>query len=249
MSDHKKPTSDELEQNLQTAAKELEKSKDEKETPEETEVNNEDDTEENTEETQEEIDYKKKFIESSREAQIISAKNKKLSEALEQARNQSDVPEEELRREYPEWDEMTDTEKRMAKKAAVLDKRFSSIDSVAQEFRNIDEWQKKVDSFVDDPKTLVSNPDLEGKIEDFKAFATKPTRRGVDFEDIVSAFLYHNSSSKKHNKGQMFETGSGGQKDSKPSNKKLSVEEGRKLRETDYNTWKDYLKSGKIADF
>jgi len=219
------------------------------ETPEETteEVVEETVEEEVVEEQpQEEPDYKKKFVESTREAQVLHAKNKQLVNAVDEA-SLIEVTEEDLQREYQDWDLMTDTEKRLAKESLLSSRRFNIIRDEQLKFKDVEAWNEKVNVFTDDPKTLVDHPQLEGKIEDFKLFASKPTRRGVDFEDLIPAFLYNESKNKvAPKKGQMFEQGTGGNSKPKPKGDKISTEEGRLLMNTDYNKFKELLKAGKI---
>jgi len=191
--------------------------------------------------------YKKKFIESSREAMVIRSQSKKVNEAIDQASQLSDPTEEELRVQYPEWDDMTETEKKLATTNFKNDKRFQLIHSAAQEGKNIEEWNTKVDTFIGDPKTLADNPELEGKQEDFKIFAMKPTRRGIPFEDLISAFLYDVTRDMKPKKKQMFPAGSAGPSDKvKPKSDKISLEESRVLRQNNYPKYLEYLKAGKI---
>ena len=88
----------------------------------------------------------------------------------------------------------------------------------------------------------------DGKVEEFKTFATKPTRRGVDFEDLVASFSWDLSKkAPKQNKGKQLESGSSGVKEKqKPKSDKISLSEANKLRETNYNKWKQYVNDGKI---
>lgn len=193
-------------------------------------------------------DYKEKFSQSTREAQILYAKNKKTAELLEQASQLPEPTEDELKALYKDWDLMGDFERQMAKESLVGKKYREFIANGTKEFKDIDAWSNTVDEFVDDPATLVRIPELEGKQDEFKAFATKPTRRGVDFEDLVSAFLFDVSkNAKPKSKGSMFELGSGGPND-KPSNapKKLTSEQGTALRKQNYRLWLQYSKAGKI---
>ena len=104
---------------------------------------------------------------------------------------------------------------------------------------------------ISDPVALSDNPGLEGSEEDFKIFAIKPTRRGVDFETLVSAFLFakqKNAPPKK--KGQMFETGSAGnrEKPGKPKADTITTEESVQLRQNDYKKYLVYLREGRIKD-
>lgn len=194
-------------------------------------------------------DYKKRYSDSTREAAILAAKLKKQNEALEQAGLIQKPTEEEMREEYPEWDEMSATERRLATNDIWNTKRFDLIEGVSKETKDIEAWNGKVDTFVEDPKSLIQYPRLEGKVEGFKAFCTKESRRGVDFEDLVSAFLFTVDGQRKKNKGQMFEKPSGGANETpKPVNTKLSVEESAELMEKDYDKWQEMLMAGKLAD-
>lgn len=192
--------------------------------------------------------YKKKAIEQGRENIIIQSKNKKLNEAIDQASAIVDPTEDEMKSAYPDYEDMTQTEKMLAKDSLINKKRFSLIHQAAQEGKDLQKWNETVDSFIDDPKTLVDNPELEGKTDEFKIFASKPSRRGVDFQDIIGAFLHDVTKTTVVKKKQMFESGSGGLND-KPVVKtnKLSIEQGKALREHDYSKFRELLKAGRIT--
>jgi hypothetical protein len=255
MAKHTKPTPEELEESTEKALQEAEELKEKNEPEEEPEHEPEVEEKEEPEEDKEtipeddkdleEVDYKKKFTESSREAQILHAKNKKINEAVEKAKGLPDPTVEELTKEYPDWELLTDTEKRLAKDSVISTRRFAILEEVTAESKDIEAWNTKVDTFISDPKSLIKHPELDGKEEEFKIFASKPSRRSVDFEDLIPAFLY--TAKQPAKKGAMFETGSGGPNDkSKPKSDKLSIDQARKLRERDYNKWKEYLSAGKI---
>jgi len=199
-------------------------------------------------ETPEAPDFKKKFTESTREAQVLHAKNKKLREVMTTAGKISEPTEEELAKEFTDWDVMSDFEKKMARETMLSTRRFAAIEEANKEFDDIDAWGEKVDGYVADPKTLADNPELDGREDEFKTFATKPSRRGVDFEDLVPAFLFSiEKSAKPKNKGAMFETGTGGPNDkSKAEDGKISVDEARELRETNYKEYRKLTKADKV---
>jgi hypothetical protein len=252
-----KPTQEELEAKAQKAADEAEalkpKPDEEPETPSEPAVEPTPAPsvpDEEPKPPKEEPDYKKKSIEQARENIILNAKNEKsekLNKAVDEAAQITEIPEEEIKKDYPEWDDMTETEKRLAKENYRNNKRFEVIHKAALEGKNIEEWNKKVETFITDPGTLADNPDLEGKEEAFKSFAGKPTRRGVDFETLVSAFLHDESKVVKKNKGAMLEQGSGGPNDkAKPKSDKITLEQARHLRQTNYAKYTELLRAGKI---
>ena len=195
-----------------------------------------------------EEELKKKLTNSAREAQVLHARTKKMDEAVDEAGGIPEPTDEDMKGEYPDWDLMDDVTKKLAKDSRVNKRRFELIHKAAKEGKDIEAWNTKVDEFVADPKSLNDFPALEGKEEDFKVFAVKPTRRGLDFPDLVSAFLYDvNKASPLPSKGKMFETGTGGPNERiKPKSDKISLAEARVLMKTDYKKYKEYLISGKI---
>jgi len=250
---HVKPTVEELEENANKAVEEAEKLKNTPKKPEETPKKPEPTLSEEEspkpESKEPEPDYKKKAIEQARENIILHSKNKKTNEALEKAMGLPNPTDEEIQKEYPDWELMSEFEKRMARESASNKRRMKVLSEIATENKDLEVWQGKVDSFIDDPKTLIDNPNLEGRQDEFRLFATKLSRRGVDFPDLVSAFLYQTETKKPNKKkGAMFEVGSGGPNDrAKPKADILTIEEGRNLRKTDYKKYSEYLKAGKIA--
>lgn len=203
-------------------------------------------SEEDDEVKKQDPEYKKKFIESSRENQVLAAKLKKQTEALDESTTVPEPTEEELKAEHPEWDKLSEFEKRMARKELHNDKKFAVLNRIAKENKDIDSWQGKVTTFIEDPKTLIANPKLEGKEDEFRLFANKPTRRNIDFEDLVSAFLYEESSARPKNKGKMFPSSTAADKKQAASAGKISIEDSQKLMKTNYSEYKRLLLAGKI---
>jgi len=218
----------------------------EEETPEEETLKEEETSEEEEVEPSKEL-YKKKFSASSREAQKIAAKNRVINKALADAEDVPEPTEEELQVEFPDWDVMSDTEKVFAKETVISRNWRKTIAQAKEQASKIEKWNESVEDFIDDPVTLTDNPKLEGKTEEFKAFATTEANNSVPFKILVSAFLHDHTTSKPNNKGRMFERGSGGPNDKPtPKSDKITLEEARKLRETNYSKYKEYLVAGKI---
>lgn len=259
MTDPKK-TKEEIEAELQATIEEAEnlpdtpEEDDEEETPDEEtpkETKDEEKVEEK-EESEEEIDeedktYREKFTQSTREAQILAAREKKLHDAIEAGKSIPEPTDEEMAIDFPDWDVMSETERKLAKKVYVSDKRSELLEEVTKESKDYAAWNDKVDKFLDNPQSLIDNPELEGKVDEFKVFATKPTRRGVDFETLVSSFLWEAGKTIKKNKGKQMETGTGGPND-KPDLKgdKISTKEAASLMKKDYKKYKELLLAGKI---
>lgn len=192
---------------------------------------------------------KKRYSDSSSEGHIMYRKNKKMSDAIKKAGEVSEPTEEELKSEYDDWDVMDDSQRRIAKDNVVNRRRLDAIQEASREFEDIDQWNQKVDDFLIDPGTTADHPQLEGKEEDFKVFVTsKQSRMGVEFEDLISAFLFEESQKPKpKKKGNMFPTGSGGDNTKpKPKSDKISISDSAILRKTNYPKYLEYLKAGKI---
>lgn len=225
--------------------KENAESDEEEEEPTENEI---EEIEEEEEEEKEVNKLKKKFSASSREAQKLHAEKRVIDQAFLEAGDIPEPTEEELQVEFRDWDAMSDTERELARETYISRRFRAKIAEAQKRAEKIEQWEVSVDKFVADPKTLNANPDLEGKTDEFKEFAKTPENNNVPFNLLVGAFLHQYSSTagKKH-KGTMFESGSGGPNlKEKPNSEKISIEDARNLRNTDYEKYKTLLKEGKI---
>jgi len=247
-SSHKKPTQEEIDKTL-AEAKALKKkapkpSADPKPDPEpEPKPDPEPDPPKPPKPT--EPDLKKKLSASARENQKIAAKNRKINEAIDKAKDIQEPTDEEMQAEYPDWDIMEDHMKKLAKEAVIGKKFRENLTKAREEGKKIEKWGDQVDKFAENPETLTKNPDLEGHLDEFKVFATGESNTSVPFDVLVPAFL-HNSKPPKKNKGQMFPQGSAGPTDPVKKDNKLTIEQGRQLRKTDHRKWKKYLSAGRI---
>lgn len=267
MPNQNKPTKEELEEKIKDAEsitdEEIQKEKDElaKIDAEESEVAKkqaegelnppEDEPEKETPEVEPEPepDLKKKLSASARENQKIYAKNRVLNNALVEADDIPEPSDEELQKEYgDDWEVMSDVEKKFAKETELSKRWRNKIKEAKDQVSKIEKWNDEIEKFIDDPKVLADNPELENKQEEFKQFANEETNNSVPFKILVSAFLHEHSAGKKSNKGAMFETGSGGPNDKpQPKSDTISLDDARKIRITDYAKYKELLKAGKIT--
>ena len=189
----------------------------------------------------------KKLSASARENQKIYAKNRVINKALVDAEEIPEPTEEELSKEFADWDVMSEVEKTLAKETVISRNWRKTIAQAKEQATKIEKWNESVESFVDDPKTLIDNPELEGKTDEFKEFATQESNNSVPLNVLVPAFLHNHSSNKQPNKGRQFERATGGPNDKpKLKNGKITLEEGRILRETNYDLWKQKLSAGLI---
>lgn len=269
MADHIKPSKDELKANALKLVEEAEKLPKEPEEPKEPEtpvvdpeptptpppVEDKPKEEEKPETEKKTPELKERYRQSTREAQVLRNQIVKRDEAVEQATNLPQPTEEEMTVIYPEWDVMDEVQRRMAIKTELSERRTSLIHKATMAGKDITTWYTKVDKFIDDPKTLLATPELEGKQEDFKMYATKETHRGADFEVLVKAFLFdfekEDAANKLKNKGEMFPKGSGGpaiKDETKPN--KVTFAQLKTLRISNYSEYKKInklIKEGKMV--
>ena len=152
-----------------------------------------------------------------------------------------------MKKQYgDDWDLMSDVDKTLIKETEINRRWRTKIKEASDQAVKIEKWDQSVNEFVEDPKTLNQYPDLEGKTEAFKEFASVTENNNVPFKILVGAFLHESSSGKTSNKGSMFIRGKGGSKENVVNDGSLSLEEARKLRETDYPKYKEKLMAGKI---
>ena len=192
---------------------------------------------------------KKKSSASARENQKILAKNRTMTKALADAEDIPEPTQEELEKEYgkDEWDLMSNTEKKFGKEAVTSMRWRETIKSAKKQANKIDKWGEEVGDFVNDPQTLLDNPKLEGKTNDFVSFATKDEHNSVPINILVSAFLHENTSGKKSTKGKQFQKGSGGPNTKPiPTSNKISLEDARVLKSSDYDEYRKQMKAGNI---
>ena len=210
-------------------------------------VNPQEDDQDPVVEDDEAVKLKKKLSASASENQIIYAQNQKMADALDKAAEVPEPTDADLAKEYPDWEDKTDSEKKLAKKLLYNELQLKAITNASADFKDLKQWQGKVNEFIENPETLTKNPLLEGKEDDFRLYALKPTRRGVDFDDLVAGFLYSHGAARPKNKGQMFPAGSGGDKKSiTPKSTKLTVDQGAMLRQTNYGEYRRQLRAGNI---
>lgn len=194
-------------------------------------------------------ELKKKLSASARENQKIYAKNRVINQALVDADSIPAPTDEEMKAKYgDQWDLYSDAEKEEKVEIVLTKKWREKIKDASDQASKIEKWNESVDQFVDDPQTLVDMPDLEGKTDDFKEYASNPENNSVPFKLLVSAFLHDVQTKRAVNKGKMFIRAKGGsnQKPQAPQGETFTLEQSRILRETDYPTWKEKLMEGKI---
>lgn len=130
------------------------------------------------------IDYKEKFSNSSREAQILAQKLKETEALLGKLTSENIPSDEEIARTVPGYEYMSDGEKYLVKRQMAVENESRRTTLTTERKRLQDEYKQQIDTMV------VSDPRLKGKEDAFREFISKPSRAGVDGETLLSAFLF-----------------------------------------------------------
>lgn len=192
----------------------------------------------------------KAAVESTREAMVQASKNKKLIQTIDEAASITEVSDDDMRIEMSKrgmaFDDMSDGEKALWRENVLNSRRLGKIVDVANESKKLDEWADKVDSFISDSTNLTNFPVLGGRENEFRTFCMKPTRRGVDLEDLVASFGYNIPAIPKK-PGSMLISGSG-VTPAPVKTKGNKVEDLATLRKKDSKEYMRRLKAGEFPE-
>ena len=208
-------------------------------------------TPETTEKTPEQsetdkTDYREKFSNSSRENQVILGKNKDLESRIDNLTNIKDPTEEDLKKEFSNWEFMSDGERDLAKanvKTQQLNLRTQNM--------LLDQQDKaKAKEVLDNVYT--THPELVAKKDEFEAYMRKPSHKGASPEILAKAFksdfaeeLADNKKPEaKGDKGTALETGSGGA--NAPATPSISDKDIEAIRKTNPKKYTELIKKGII---
>ncbi len=197
------------------------------------------------------VNYREKFAESTRENQVLTAKVAETERQLGIAITAEPPTEAELKSEYPEWEDLTAFEKRMAietltlkkqaRKAILLAEQATADATSEKEFKQILRAKNKDGS----PKF----PGLQEREDDFRAYCNMPTHKGSPLETLARAFLFDigekppTPKSTPAPKPTLDRTG-GGDKSANPA--QISDEDAEVIRKNDPKRYERLIKSGAI---
>jgi hypothetical protein len=190
------------------------------------------------------IDYEKKFAESTREYQILQAQLDEERQKNARRELTTEPTDSELQAAFPDWDIMTDTEKRLARETSKANRIASTLQQEREQEKAERQWTTDLEL------TIAQNPSLQGKELAFKEFAKKPTHRGAPLGTLVSAFLFESSSTPSPTPAPTPQPGllpgNGGPR--VPDQPKLlSGDELKQLRQTDEKAYKEYIRTHDIT--
>lgn len=183
------------------------------------------------------------------EAQIQAARNRALTEKVDEASKIAEPTVDELKvyvtTKGAEWDDLTPFEQSMAKDTFISNKRFSLVNESVQESKKIDEWSGKVDTFIDENDGKPEYALLSGHEADFRKFSLKESHRGTPVDILAAAFIHQLPPAKKV-RGALFDRSGGGERPGNP-NKIVDADASAILRQTNPREWKRQVKAGNIT--
>jgi hypothetical protein len=187
--------------------------------------------------TKDNPDIEHRYVEASKEAIVLRSRNKQQNEAIEAALSLPEPSEEQLKKEYPEWEDLSDFNKQMAKRTLHSRLKDEKLKEALLSGKKVDDWLDQIDTFLDNPTNMQSYPSLEGKEDDFRRFASRETRIGVDFDVLVRAFSFDLKPNQPNkNRKEILLSGSGGGKtETKPAWTAEKVSVLRKNNPREYN--------------
>ncbi|HEX8196349.1 MAG TPA: hypothetical protein VF571_09190 [Pyrinomonadaceae bacterium] len=192
------------------------------------------------------VDYKEKFVESSKES-ILNHERAKVANAQIEKLTKIDTPTDDAMRQlYGEWDDLNDVTKKALIKQEAQEMRQRKIEAQQEEILNRIKLDEEIGSVIE------SNPKLSGKETEFRRFAANPKNKGISAEVLAKAFLFDVSEDTPApqpnvQKTEVLPQGNGGPREPlKP--KKISLTDAAQIRKTDYPRYLELVKSGMIDD-
>lgn len=189
------------------------------------------------------------------EHRLVREQNQSLVEQLAEVEEIPDPTEEQLKSYEPDWDSLSDFEKRAVKRSWKQDQRSEQIHKIALATKNDLAWNKQLDRFVDESEAKDEHPEIVKNREEFIKFATKKTHRGVDPSILADAFVTHlNRNKPTGDTGtpghrSVFEPGNGGgrEKVKQPKKNTYTPEILDNIRRTDSKRYRELVMDGTVG--
>lgn len=189
-----------------------------------------------------------RYKNSTQESLILSSKNKKFLETIEEAESLNEPTEEEVRTYSKElgedYDNLDKFTQNMLRENLINKKKFSKISDLYADEKEQAKWIKKVDTFLEDIKTKEMYPSVVTKSEEFKKYCAKKTHRNADFELLVAGFTSVNMKP-TYNKSVLLQRGGGNLNRPKPSSQ-LTQDDAQVIRN---KSQKDYMEMARKGKF
>lgn len=195
-----------------------------------------------------------RYKESSKEATALYFRNKKITDTIMDASEMPDPTEDQMK-EFAkengvEYEDLDVFARNMLKNTLKNELRFQKIRGVVATTKEMDKWVEDVESYVEDEGNLNKYPSLQNNSDEFIKYASASSRVGMDFDDLVGAFLFKKSQdsgkdpNKRTKRSLLLDKGNGRQ--TPPKKKGLNEDDAKHLRLTNPKAYKKAIKEGKI---
>jgi hypothetical protein len=181
-------------------------------------------------------ELKKKFGASTTENQVLTERLK----AEENARKEltKEPTDSDLKAAFPEWEQMTETEKMLARRTFNSERISQSALTTVSKFQSEREWQTSIELASTDPALL-------GKEDAFKKYASKPQYRNVPAEVLRDAFLGTLSPESRPAPKPGLQPGNGGPRND-PKPKGITSDDLSAMRRNSPREYEKYIKTHPI---
>jgi len=139
------------------------------------------------------VDWETKAKESQKEAMVLKSQLDKIEE---EKNKKVEITEDFLKEKYSDWEDMTLGEQKAIKKTEELEQEITEIKNSTNQFNNDRKWQESVESYINEEIPDMF-PKIVGREEEFKRFATRPSRKGLPMDDLAKIFLFENPVTEK----------------------------------------------------
>lgn len=169
------------------------------------------------------VDWETKAKESQKEAMVLKSQLDKIEE---EKTKKVEITEDFLKEKYPDWEYMTLGEQKALKRTEELEQEVVEIKNSANQFNNDRKWQENVETYINEEVPDLF-PKIVGREEEFKRFATRPSRKGLPMDDLAKIFLFENPVTEK--KRSLFHASGG---EAPPAKEGMTPEEAAELMRT-----------------
>jgi hypothetical protein len=181
-------------------------------------------------------ELKKKFGASTTENQVLQERLK--AEEIARKELTKEPTDSDLKAAFPEWDQMTETEKSLARRTLNSERISQSALATTSKFQSERERQTSIELASTDPALL-------GKEDAFKKYASKPQYRNVPPDVLRDAFLGTLSPESRPAPKPGLQTGTGGPKDA-PKPKGITGDDLSAMRRNSPREYEKYIKTHPI---
>ena len=188
---------------------------------------------------QENEDLKKKFGASTAENQNLQARLD--AEARARQELTKEPTDSDLRTAFPLWDQMSDTEKELARRTFGAERIAGNAAQQVQTIQAERSWNTSIEL------AIASNTALQGKEQAFREYASRPQYRNTPLDVLANSFLQINGATPtpKATPKPGLETGSGGPRET-PKPVLLDADQLEALRKSNYKVYQDYINTHDI---